>query len=69
MQELGFIERKSYKFFWINTAALQAEIDDIQTIEAGSGWAIEGEPAREPVHEVIDDLFNAQINLYRFLDS
>jgi len=69
IQELGYIERKTYRFFWINASELEAEIENIQTIEAGSGWAMEGEPSMAPVHEVIGDLFNVQINLHRFLES
>lgn len=66
IQELGYVERKSYRFFWINTIELQAEIDTIQTTEAEDGWALEGDPIRTPVHEVITDLFNAEIVLYRY---
>jgi len=67
VQELGYVERKTYRFFWINTGELQAEIDTIQTTEAADGWVMEGEPARVPVHDVIVDLFNAEIILYRFV--
>jgi len=67
IQELGCVERKSYRFFWINSAQLQAEIDTIQTTEAEEGWALEGDPVRAPVHEVIADLFNAEVVLYRYV--
>lgn len=69
LQELGYVERKTYRFFWVNSAELQAEIDAIQVTEAEEGWAIEGEPVRTPVHEVITDLFNVVINLYRFVSE
>ena len=65
----GYIERKKYRYFWINTEDLQAEIDTIVSTEAGNGWAIEGKPTRVPVHDVIDDLFNAIIDLYRYVAS
>ncbi len=69
VQELGYVERKMYRYFWITSAELQAEVDSIQTTEAEDGWVIEGEPARVPVHNVIVDLFNVEIILYRFVSE
>ena len=69
VQELGYVERKIYRFFWINSVELQAEIDTIQNTDVVDGWAIEGDPNRSPVHEVIVDLFNAEITLYRYVGS
>ena len=69
IQELGYIEKKSYRYFWITSAELETEVENIQAVEAGSGWAIDGDVARQPVLDVYPDLFNVQVNLSRFLDS
>lgn len=65
----GVVERKKYRYYWINTAELQSEINTIQTTEAGNGWKIDGVPTRVPVHEVIDDLFNVTVSLYRYVNE
>jgi len=67
--DAGCAEMKRYRFYWINTQELQAEIDAIQGSGSGSGWIIRGTPSRVPVHDVIDDLFNATIDLYRYVES
>ncbi len=67
VQELGFIERKSYRFFWITTAELQAEIE-AKEAEAVDGWVIVGEVGRDPISEPLD-LYNAQINMQRYVSS
>lgn len=63
IQELGYIERKTHRFFWITTAELQAEID----AEVAAGWTLDGDPSRTLVHEAITDLFNAEVTYYRFI--
>jgi hypothetical protein len=67
VQELGFIERKAYRFFWITTEELQAEIQ-AKEAEAVDGWVIVGEVGREAIHEALD-LYNAQINMQRYVSS
>lgn len=67
VQELGYIERKAYRFFWITTAELQAEIEQKEA-EAVDGWVIVGEVGRSPIHEALD-LYNAQINMQRYVSS
>lgn len=63
IQDLGYIEKKAYRFFWINTSELQTEIDAI----VDSGWVLEGDPNRTLVHQAIPDLFNAEATFYRFV--
>ena len=63
IQDLGYIERKTHRFFWITTAELQVEID----IEVAAGWTLDGDPSRTLVHEAITDLFNAEATYYRFI--
>lgn len=65
IQTLGYIEKKTHRFFWITTAQLQAEIN----AEVSGGWTIDGDPSRTLVHEAITDLFNAEVTYYRFLAS
>jgi len=67
VQELGFIEKKTYRFYWITTAELQAEIDAKEE-EAVDGWVIVGEVTRSPIAEPLD-LYNAQINMQRHVSS
>jgi len=67
VQELGFIERKVYRFFWITTAELQAEIE-AKEAEAVDGWVIIGDVSRTAIHEALD-LYNAQINMQRYVSS
>ncbi len=67
VQELGFIERKAYRFFWITTAELQAEIE-AKEAEAVDGWVIVGEVARNPICEPLD-LYNAQISMQWFVST
>ena len=63
IQDLGYIERKTHRFFWITTAELQVEID----AEVAAGWILDGDPSRTLVHEAIADLFNAEATYYRFI--
>lgn len=65
IQNLGYMEKKTLRFFWITTAELQAEIDT----EVAAGWTLDGDPGRTLVHEAITDLFNAEATFYRFLAS
>jgi hypothetical protein len=67
VQELGSIERKIYRFFWITTAELQAEIE-AKEAEAVDGWVIVGDVTRSPISEPLD-LYNAQINMQRYVSS
>lgn len=67
VQELGFIERKTYRFFWITTAELQSQIQEKES-EASDGWVIVGEVSRTPIHEALD-LYNAQISMQRYVSS
>jgi len=67
IQELGYVETKIYRFYWIRTAELQDEIEAKEE-EAADGWVIAGEPARTPICEPLD-LYNAQIVMRRFVES
>lgn len=67
VQELGYIERKTYRFFWITTAELQQEIQAKES-EAYDGWVIVGDVGRTAIHEALD-LYNAQINMQRYVSS
>jgi hypothetical protein len=67
VQELGFIERKVYRFYWITTAELQSEIE-AKEAEAVDGWVIVGDVSRTAIHEALD-LYNAQINMQRHVSS
>lgn len=62
IQNLGYIEKKAYRFFWITTSELQAEIDAV----VNDDWVLDGDPSRSSVHQAIPDLFNAEVNFYRF---
>jgi len=62
IQELGYIQKKTHRFFWITTAELQAEIDT----EVALGWVLDGDPSRTLVHEAIPDLFNAEATYFRY---
>lgn len=63
VQELGFIETKTYRYYWITTDELQAVIADLEA-EAEDGWVIVNEPARTPIAEPLD-LYNVQITMRR----
>lgn len=63
IQDLGYIEKKVYRFFWITTFELQAEIDAV----VDDGWVLDGDPSRSLVHQAIPDLFNAEASFYRFV--
>lgn len=65
IQSLGYIEKKTHRFFWITTAEYQAEID----AEVAAGWTIDGDPGRTLVHKALPDLFNAEVTYYRFLST
>ncbi len=67
VQELGFIEVKAYRFFWITTDQLQAEIE-AKEAEAVDGWVIVGGVSRTPICEPLD-LYNAQITMQRHVAS
>ena len=63
IQDLGYIEKKTYRFFWITTSEFQTEIDAV----VNDGWVLDGDPSRSLVHQVIPDLFNAEVTFYRFI--
>ncbi len=65
VQELGYVETKVYRFFWITTNELQAEIVEKEE-EAEDGWVIVGDVPRTAIHEALD-LYNAQITMRRFV--
>ena len=65
VQELGYNEVKVYRFFWITTDELQAEIA-AKEAEAEDGWVIVGEVSRTAIHEALD-LYNAQITMHRYV--
>jgi len=67
IQELGCVEQKTYRFFWITTEELQAEIEKLEA-EAEDGWVIVGEVSRSPIHEALD-LYNAQVVMRRLVSS
>ena len=67
IQELGYIERKSYRFFWITTEQLQAEIEALES-EAADGWILSSEVSRTPIHEALD-LYNATIAMHRYIST
>jgi len=67
IQELGYIEQKTYRFYWITTEELQAEIERLEA-EAEDGWVIAGEVSRSPIHEALD-LYNASVVMRRFVSS
>ncbi len=64
IQELGYIERKVYRFYWITTVQLQAEIEALES-EADDGWVLSGEPSRTPIHEALD-LYNVTVAMHRY---
>jgi len=63
VQQLGYLERKIVRLYWITNAELQTEITAIEA-EAGEGWVIDGEPGRTPVQDPLD-LYNVVINMRR----
>jgi hypothetical protein len=65
VQELGYIETKVYRFYWITTDELQAEIA-AKEAEADEGWVIVGDVARTAIHEALD-LYNAQLAMRRYV--
>lgn len=67
IQELGYGETKSYRFFWITAAQLQAEIEILEAM-ASDGWVITGEVSKSAIHDALD-LFNAQVNLHRYVEE
>ena len=67
IQELGFIETKVIRFYWITTDELQAEIVKLEA-EAEDGWVIVGEVGRPPISEPLD-LYNASITMRRHVAS
>jgi hypothetical protein len=67
IQELGYVETKTYRFYWITTPELQAEIEKLEA-EAEDGWVIVGDVSRSPIHEALD-LYNAQVTMRRLVSS
>lgn len=67
IQELGYIETKVYRYYWITTAELQTELQ-AREAESVDGWVIQGEVGRTPISEPLD-LYNAQITMRRFVSS
>lgn len=67
VQQLGYIERKVIRLFWITTAQLQTEIDALEA-DADDGWVIDGEPARTPIQDPLD-LYNVVISMRRQVSS
>ena len=67
IQELGSLEEVVYRFYWIKTSELQAEIDVAES-EAEDGWMIMGRVARTPIHEALD-LYNAQLAMQRHVSD
>lgn len=67
IQELGYVETKIYRFYWITTEELQAEIERLEA-EAEDGWVISGEVTRTPICEPLD-LYNAQVVMRRLVSS
>lgn len=67
IQELGYGESKTYRFFWITAAQLQAEILILEAM-ASDGWVIVGDVSKTAVHEALD-LFNAQVTLHRYVEE
>jgi hypothetical protein len=67
VQELGVVETKTYRFFWITTAELQAKIQELEQ-EAADGWVIVGDVSRTAVHDALD-LYNASVTMHRYMTS
>jgi hypothetical protein len=67
IQELGYLERQAYRFYWIRTSELQLEIEALEDL-AGEGWIIAGEPSRTPIVEPLD-LYNVSVTLERMVDK
>lgn len=63
IQDLGYIERITHRFFWITTAELESEIDTQVALD----WVMDGDPNRVLVHNAISDLFNADVTYYRYV--
>ena len=64
IQELGYIERKVYRFYWITTAQLQGEIEALES-GADDGWMLTREPSHTPIHEALD-LYNVTVAMHRY---
>lgn len=67
IQELGYVETKIYRFYWIRTDELNEEIRRKEE-EASDGWFIAGEVSRSPIAEPLD-LYNAQLVMRRYVSS
>lgn len=65
IQQLGYLERKIIRLYWITNEELQTEIDLLET-EADEGWIIDGEPARTPIQDPLN-LYNVVINMKRLV--
>jgi hypothetical protein len=63
VQELGYTEQRSIRYFWITTAELQQEIVGMEA-EVSAGWVLDGEPNRVPIQDPLD-LYNVVVNLRR----
>lgn len=67
IQELGYMETKVIRYFWIRTEEVQAEIERLEA-EAVDGWVISGEVSRTPISEPLD-LYNVTIAMRRLVAS
>jgi len=65
VQQLGYIERKTIRLYWITNEELQTEITALEA-EADEGWVIDGEPGRTPVQDPLN-LYNVVINMRRLV--
>ena len=66
VQDLGgTVERQIVRFFWITTDELESEIESRVT----GDWTLEREPVKTPVIDALEDLFNAEIQLIRYVSS
>jgi hypothetical protein len=63
VQELGYTEQRSIRYFWITTAELQQELLALES-EVSAGWVLDGEPGRVPIQDPLD-LYNVVVNLRR----
>ena len=62
IQTMGYIERKTYRYYWITTPQLQAELVLLEE-QGADGWIIDG-VNRAPIADPLD-LYNAQVTMHR----
>ena len=65
VQDLGYVRRKTVRFFWISTSELQTEIDALVTDD----WTLDGEPSKALVTEAVPNLFNAVANFVKYTST